>query len=75
LRANRPARWLFAITGHESLGPFESQLLLSRLLRVNGTLYLVRRDGFEPVGSAWKQRRVGSARVGSQKPPGDRNPV
>jgi GNAT superfamily N-acetyltransferase len=75
LRANRPARWLFAITGHESLGPFESQVALSRILRVNDSLYLARRDGFEPVASAWKRRRAGGARVGPQKPPGDRNPV
>jgi GNAT superfamily N-acetyltransferase len=52
LRANRAARWLFAITGHQSLGPLESSVVLSRLLRVNGAPYLVRHDGFARVASA-----------------------
>jgi GNAT superfamily N-acetyltransferase len=49
LAANRPARWLFAITGHDSVGPFSSDLLVSRLLRINRSIYLVTREGFRPL--------------------------
>jgi GNAT superfamily N-acetyltransferase len=62
LRANRAARWLFAITGHQSLGPFKSSVVLSRLLRVNGALYLVGRDRFKHLGLTrlppWDHRSV-----------------
>jgi GNAT superfamily N-acetyltransferase len=60
LRANRPARWAFAITGHESFGPFTSDVVLSRLLRLNGRIYLVTRDGFRPL-RAPRRRRAGAA--------------
>jgi GNAT superfamily N-acetyltransferase len=57
LRANRAARWLFAITGHQSIGPFESYVVLSRLLRVNGALYLVGRRAFKPLAFTRVARR------------------
>lgn len=40
--SNRPARWLFSAAGHEVVGRIRSQVLLSRVFRVGGKLYLAR---------------------------------
>jgi GNAT superfamily N-acetyltransferase len=72
LRANRSARWAFAITGHELLGPFTSDVLLSRLLRLNGTVYLVTRDGFRPLRAsvpAWSRSRSTSSPARTHRTP------
>jgi GNAT superfamily N-acetyltransferase len=45
--SNRPARWLFAISGHETAERLRCQVLLSRFLRVNGSFYLATRRGFK----------------------------
>jgi GNAT superfamily N-acetyltransferase len=68
LRANRAARWLFAITGHQSVGPFTSYVLLSRLLRVNGALYVVKQDGFERVAFTPKERGMSGPRRWTRRP-------
>jgi GNAT superfamily N-acetyltransferase len=47
LPGNRPARWLFSISGHETVGRQQSQVLLSRFLRVDGSLLFAGRNGFK----------------------------
>jgi GNAT superfamily N-acetyltransferase len=49
LTANRQARWLFAISGHETVRRLQSQVLLSRFLRVDGSLLFADGDGFRRV--------------------------
>jgi hypothetical protein len=47
LPGNRQARWLFSISGHETVGRQQSQVLLSRFLRVDGSLLFAGRNGFK----------------------------
>jgi hypothetical protein len=40
--SNRPARWLFSAAGHQVVGRVRSQVLLSRVFRLEGKVYLAR---------------------------------
>jgi GNAT superfamily N-acetyltransferase len=46
---NRPARWLFAISGHQVVRRLETEVLLSRLLRIDGSLYLASAGRFRRI--------------------------
>jgi hypothetical protein len=47
--ANRPARWLFSARGYEIVGRARSEVLLSRVFRIDGKLYLARRGELKRI--------------------------